>query len=65
MEPKIIPVATGEVLDFSEWGAVIKVAAEATDGALTVIERHVTTPAKAQVHSTAGRVRPFLSWTVR
>ena len=41
MEPKIIPVATGEVLDFSEWAAVIKVAAEATDGTLTVIEtRH-------------------------
>ena len=64
MEPKIVPVSTGEVLEFSEWAAVIKVAAEATDGTLTVIEtRH--DPGEGAIHtSTAGRVRRFLSWTV-
>jgi hypothetical protein len=38
VEPKIIPVTSGEVLEFSDWAAVIKVSAEATDGTLTVIE---------------------------
>jgi mannose-6-phosphate isomerase-like protein (cupin superfamily) len=37
VEPKIVPVTTGEVLEFSDWAAVIKIAADATDGTLTVI----------------------------
>jgi mannose-6-phosphate isomerase-like protein (cupin superfamily) len=53
VEPKIVPGAAGEVLEFGEWAAVIKVAAEATNGALTVIEtRHGPREgADAHVHS--------------
>jgi quercetin dioxygenase-like cupin family protein len=53
VEAKIVPVASGEVLEFGQWTAVIKVAAEATDGTLTVIEtRHDPGEgANAHVHS--------------
>jgi len=41
VEATIVPVAAGEVLEFGEWAAIIKVAAEATNGTLSVIEtRH-------------------------
>jgi quercetin dioxygenase-like cupin family protein len=51
--PKIVPVTTGEVLEFSDWAAVIKIAADATNGTLTAIEtRHDPGEgASAHIHS--------------
>jgi quercetin dioxygenase-like cupin family protein len=53
VEAKIVPVATGEVLEFDGWAAVIKVAADETNGKLTVIEtRHDPGEgANAHIHS--------------
>lgn len=53
MEPKIVPVPGGEVLEFTEWAAVIKIAADATNGTLTVIEtRHAPGEgASTHIHS--------------
>lgn len=60
MEPKIVPVATGEILDFSEWAAVIKVAADATDGTLTVIETRHDPGEGASTHIHSRESETFL-----
>ena len=41
MEPKIVAAGDGELLEFDDWAAIIKIAAEESDGTVTVLEtRH-------------------------
>lgn len=58
MEPKIVPAEGGEVLEFGDWAAVIKIAAEETDGTLTVLEtRHDPgNGASAHIHSRESEI---------
>jgi quercetin dioxygenase-like cupin family protein len=53
VEPKVVPGGMGEILEFGEWAAVVKVAADATKGTLSVIEtRHDPGEgANAHIHS--------------
>jgi hypothetical protein len=64
VEPKIVPVPGGEVLEFTEWAAVIKLAADATNGTLTVIETRHDPGEGASTHIHSGRVKHSLSWRV-
>ena len=60
MEPIVVPVASGEVLEFGEWAASIKVAAEATNGTLTVIETRHDPGAGANAHVHSRESETFL-----
>ncbi len=58
MEPKVVPAGGGETLDFGDWAAVIKVAAEESEGTVTVLEtRHdAGNGASAHIHSRESEI---------
>ncbi len=56
--PKIVAAGDGELLEFDDWAAVIKIAAEESDGTMTVLEtRHDPgNDADAHTHSRESEI---------